>query len=456
MNASMVKLIAIGVVVIVAAAGVTVFLVTRDDGKSSVSIDAALEVYGNADNDYKIDANDKDVIQKVIDGDEGYNLEKYPLADANYDGEVNQADLDVVDKIINGESTTVYHINYITNTEQSRYNPYVADTKWPIAKCIGNGTANALVCYMMVGLQDKISAINYSAGSPPDATLYPAFHEMPSLGTSSMYLTASLVTAAVAADTSITAVITADNKSYLSSTASGRIDEAGLEDIGLDVIRIRHAAVDAKDFGSALLLLGFLFQKESNAYDAIEWIQNAYGKLNDKIKDVTPLKALAASGDNGVSGTNSDYSDVVKGAGAVLPWNQYDKSSYALADIPWVYDEDKQPDKIVMIRTGGSYGSWYVPDGMDLKKFDDTCLTGQFSAFRAYTENNIYLISGDMPIVARVMYAAVALYPDLVSEDFADEIHQDFVDTFLGSSYNVSELQFIHTSQEIKAAGAVA
>lgn len=74
-----------------------------------------------------------------------------------------------------------------------------------------------------------------------------------------------------------------------------------------------------------------------------------------------------------------------------------------------------------------------------------------FSVFKCYDDKAVTVISGDMPIVARVLYAASALYPDLISKEYADEKHQEFVDKFLGGSYIVKDCHFIFTQEEIEA-----
>ena len=102
MNENTTKIMAVVVVLVLVVAGIAAFLIMNNDKGKSVEIDAALEVYGNADNDYKIDEADKIIINNIIQGKEGYTLEKYPLADANYDGSVTQADLEQVNAFLKG------------------------------------------------------------------------------------------------------------------------------------------------------------------------------------------------------------------------------------------------------------------------------------------------------------------------------------------------------------------
>ncbi len=451
MSGSAVKIIAIGIVVVVAAAGVATFLVMNNkDDKSNVSVDAALEVYGNADNDYKIDDKDIEVIQKIINKEEGYTLEKYPLADAFKDGNVDETDVNHVQKIINGEDCTVWHMWYKTNTKESRWDSKVVETKWPIKKCIATAGANSLLCYSMLDMDDKIAAINYSPQSPPDKVLYPKYNTMPAVGDSTTKLSASAVTKLVAQDRTITAVITADSKGNLADDKDGCISEDSLEKAGIDVIRVKHASVDPKEFSSALLLLGFLFQKESKAAEVASWIQGVYTKLDEKLAGLeTKYRTVASSMTGYVSTVNSDYTDVLVKAGGLSTVEKYTTSSLKIVDNKkFLLEDNPQAQKIVMIRTGGTFGTWYEKDSFDLSKFNTDVMPG-FSEFKAYQNKEVYLISGDMPIVARVMYAAVALYPDLVSEDFANDIHQQFVDKFLDSAYDVSDSKFIYNYYEI-------
>jgi len=76
---------------------------------------------------------------------------------------------------------------------------------------------------------------------------------------------------------------------------------------------------------------------------------------------------------------------------------------------------------------------------------------GYFKNFKAYESKNVWHTSGDMPIVARVLYTAAILYPDVYSFEDADKLHQEFVDKFMGGLYKVSELDFVLSQSDIEA-----
>lgn len=428
------------------------------DKKDSTNIEAALEVYGNADNNYKIDDSDIDVIQNIIDKKEGYTLDKYPLADAYKDGVVDDKDIDQVKKIIaggdDGKQFQVWYINHSTDTTAYPDGTYVADMTWPVKKCVANGAANALIIYEMVGIRDNIVGINYSSGSPPDPKVYAHYNAMPSLGTSTQYITESLLTDCVTNNPGTTAVITADNKSYLNGS-SGVSEKYIEETLHLDVVRIEHAAVDPNDYSSAVLMIGFMFQKETKAQEAAEWVTEVFKDITEKTNTVDKkVRVLASSYQTYVSARNSDYADVTIKAGGEYTLGIENVSSVYFTGSkkdPTIFNPDKQPDVIICIRTGSGFlkSSWYDSSS----NWDTAEMKSQlsnYSEFNCYGAKKVYTISGDMPIVARVLYAAVILYPDLFTVEKADELHQEFVDKFLGGSYKVSDCKFMLTQTEVE------
>jgi ABC-type Fe3+-hydroxamate transport system substrate-binding protein len=456
MNQNTMKITAVVVVIVVAVAGIAAFLVMNNGSGSSVKIDAALEVYGNADGDYKIDNADKDIIQKIIDGKEGYTLAKYPLADTNYDGKVTTADIDALKLIIDGKDTTVYHLNHSTDTEKYPSGSYVVSTAWPITKTVANGAANALIMYALVDIKSNIVGINYSKSSPPDSILWPEFAAMTSLGTSTNYISEDLLVSCLEKNPGTTAVLTADNKNYLNGKEG--LSEAELEEkYHLDVIRLQHAAVDPDEYCSALLLIGFLFQQDSEAVAVSDWTTKTYKDIAEKTSKVTnKVRAEASSYYTYVSAKNSDYSDNLAQAGAIVTtWEQsssaiyFDRNNKSFD--PRVYEDQYQGDVIIVFRTGSGFlkASWYSDPGTwDVATMQNHL--SKFAEFKAYDNKQVWHTSGDMPIVARVIYSAAILYPDLFSMEDADKLHQEFVDKFLGGIYKVSDLKFVLSQAEIE------
>ena len=104
--------IAIAVVAILAMGGIGVAIYNMgDNGGNNVTIDSVLPVYGNANNDDRIDQADIDIINDIINGKK--KAEDYPLANAKYYDKIDQEDIEQVKAIINKTATSVWHVNTI-------------------------------------------------------------------------------------------------------------------------------------------------------------------------------------------------------------------------------------------------------------------------------------------------------------------------------------------------------
>ena len=467
MNGNTTMIIAVGVVIVMVAAGVGAFMVLNRDKDSSTEIDAALEVYGNANGDYKIDESDVEIIKKVKNGEEGYTLEKYPLADAYKDDVIDDKDIEQVNKIIaggnsDGTQMTVWVINHTTDTTNYANGQYSTEVKWPVKKCIANGAANALIIYEIVGIKDNIAGINYNKSSPPDKIVYADYLAKPNLSptsNSTNYLDETPVKDCVQENPEVSCVLTADNKNYLNGD-KGMSEEYIKTTLKLDVVRIEHAAVDPDEYASAILTVGFLFQKSTRAEEAAEWITDVFKTIEDKTSGLSEKTRVAATSYyNYLSARNSDYADVVVQAGGQYSlWAgtkstiYFENTSSATAD-PNVLLPQNQPDVIIALRTSGFLGSgasWYGSED-DWKPATMNSHLEHFMVFECYKNKKVYTISGDMPIVARVLYSAAIMYPDLITMDFANEKHQEFVDKFLGGAYNVSEHRFVLSQSDVEA-----
>ena len=436
------KLIAVIVVVILVVSGAVAAIVHTQNHSSSkqtiYDIDGGLEVYGNADGDYKIDNADVQIIKDIIAGTK--TLVSYPYADANYDGTVDSDDVTLVEKIINKESCTVWHVNTCSTGN------YVVSTQWPITSAISTGSSNMLLLLTMAGVKDDIHGITYTSSSVPDATLFPTFSKMTSLGSSS-----TAISIDAASDTIKQYNVTALISDYTASTIS---NESEFEAAGIDVIRVDPAYVDVDAYSSQLLLIGFLFQTETQCLEIAQWETAVMKQIDEKLATVTAkVSAITTNGSTAkgawVSGGISDYKDVITTAGAtyaipdavVKGISGYASGAYFSSSDTWLYNYEF--DYIVSIRTGG----WY--SGMDsstmVQKYNSTM--EYLTNTEAYENGNAYVIVGDGPIIIRIAYAATVLYPSLFTEDWANQLNQEFFEKFYdeasGSTVDFTNLYFV-------------
>ena len=316
MEKKAIYVVAIVAVLVAASVGVYAVVGNKDDVDSPASMEGAeLKVLGNANGDRVIDSKDIDVIEKAID--DGVALKDAPLADANNDGVIDDKDIEVVKKIINKESVTVWHINYHDVDGDSTMDMERVSTQYPVSAAIMTGSANSFIMCYMIGIIDEIKGASY--GSSNDSTLFGSTYLNTSktvkLGTSSTSITfedGKAGSSNVIAEKGVTCVLSDWNRTYLTN-------ESAFETAGVDVVRVAAASVDKEVYTHSILLLGFLFQKESRASDLVDLYDSTMKTIKDAVSTLPEdkkVKAVASSMNGYISSGNSDYQAVLDVAGA--------------------------------------------------------------------------------------------------------------------------------------------
>ena len=159
------KVMAVVAIVVIAVVAIAAFvLINNNSGSTSEgSIDTALAVYGNANNDSTIDKNDIAIINDIIDNKK--SLKDYPFADANCDKVVDSKDIDVVNSIINKKATSVK----IQCLDPSG-NATVKDVAYPLVNIAVIGTN-------MVPVVINAGAVPVVAGWYEGSTAYPVLEK---------------------------------------------------------------------------------------------------------------------------------------------------------------------------------------------------------------------------------------------------------------------------------------
>lgn len=430
------KILAIAAVAIVVVAGVGAYaLIQGNHSDEKMTMNASLPVCGNADGDYVIDSNDKAIIQKIIDKEEGYTLEAYPLADTNNDGVVDQSDIELINKILNGESCTVYHG---MNDGKSGWT-YV-DTKWPIKYAATSANLQLLMIEKMAGvIEDHMVGVAYSADYGIDPALYPTLQDCmkDNLGPSQTAFDTDLVSKCKT-DKGITAIF----------TSSALKNGAQIEALGVDYIRMDQTTADLDRYISEILLLGFLFNENNQAIEIGKWSLDLYEEMNDRLatlKDTDRKYAVMNVGQTGgLVYKGSNYVSVLLQAGALYPDELDVSSSPAIGD--WIYT--MKCDKIMCMRNSTDGNSWYGGNPDYSHYFEAVYNTLKLTD--AYQNGEVYVIGLDMPLPIRIAYLSQALYPDLHGDGWADGKHQEFIDKFFKEDFDVSELDFLLEYKDYK------
>jgi ABC-type Fe3+-hydroxamate transport system substrate-binding protein len=405
------KILAIATVVILVVAGIGIvwFL---NDGKDIYRSDdntGRLMIYGNADNNDYIDDDDIKTLESIIAGE----TTKTALSDANQDGKIDQNDIDLVKRLINREKGVTLYYQYIFDGAK-----LTKSIKYPVSDICVIGT-NVMITVKAIGAVDKVVARNGGDASSVDPVLYSDIIGLPAVSDS--------VRVANIEDVSkypIKAIVTQDSTSYVEN-------ENSYIAAGIDVIRI--SASDGLDSLAGILTLGYLLEKESGANDYVKFCDDILSKLESKVgkgalKDSERVTALSVTMTNYVGGTISDYYAATELAGAknLADWNTTTKR-FQEGD-EWLLSPQYQSDFIVHARTIG-YGS------IDEKKTWDT-YSIYFKELDAYKDGGYLILNGSMPVSLRLAYMASIFYPEIFGEDWGSNLHQEYIDRFIGNLHD--------------------
>ena len=159
----MILIAAVAVVAVVAVAAVVVMNNNGSDSSSDngarvgevigeanfPNTDSRLWVYGNANEDDKIDDSDVTALEKMVAG----SLAKTQLADANADGKIDNDDVSYLKKIINAKESTKLDVYYIDNYFK------IAKVSWPV-KSIATSYCSGLYTAEATGLTEKLTMVD--------------------------------------------------------------------------------------------------------------------------------------------------------------------------------------------------------------------------------------------------------------------------------------------------------
>ena len=447
MNTKVIALVAVVVVVAAGSIGAVVLLnQNNNSSEKNYAIDGALNVYGNADGDYKIDNNDLNVIQDIIDGKKRFA--HYPLADANLDKKVDSEDKELVKKIINKEECTINIIN-----QKKTAGNYDSTVKWPVKSAIATGSSNNLLLFTLAGINDKIHGICYS--TTPDWVLFPYYENVTKLASSSTQISID-----AANDTVKQYNVTALISDYTDSTIN---NEAEYNKKGIDVVRVSAAVTDPDKYASQLLMLGFLFGTETQAMEYAEWNTKVLKEISDKVatidqeklkKVVTSNSAASAKG-VWISAGVSDYRAVMEAAGGVYGISDefdvygvsgYTSGAYFKKGDTWLYQPGTSPDYIISMRVS----TWYSGTVNTVSLWEES--VGAFDETSAYLNKNVYVMTGDAPITIRIAYAAAILYPDVFTMEWANGLNKEIMEKFSPGEINTDGKFFVISYDDYNAA----
>lgn len=405
-------IIAIAAVVILAAGGVGVYMLAGNGGDDSGSKD--IEdfdglVYGNANGDCVLDADDLALINKIIDGDE--SLDDYPLADANMDGEVNSSDVEIVNKIIAGESTTIY----VSDTENT------VAVSYPMTKIFAAGGTNMRVLIQVLDMEPELVACA-TTSYYSEAMDYSLYHLLKDEGL------LEVSTAATNDDFKKLNQVKTEkglNVAVLESRNVSGYNEDSARDIfaewNVSVLNMECESIF--ELRQSLATLGIAMNQQANAVKMIDVLDSTLQAVKDKAveKYGTPT-VMCITMSNSVSGTTSDYFKMTELAGGDNLADWEDKTRVFAKGDTWLYESKYNPDYLFHFKS--------ITYGQEVSDKDLDAYRGYFSETAAYKAGHYFLINGVVPMHVRLAWMAQIMFADEIESNWSDTLFQEYLDTF--------------------------
>ncbi len=432
MNNKILAVIAICVIV-VAAVGATVL--TIGDKTEPVVETGRLVVYGNANNDDYLDERDVDFLKQIVSGESEWDSEKYPFADTDTDGEITQADIDLLNKFLKKEESIMRYYDY-AGTVQSIHYPITGNLS--VIYNYGLDAAIILGCY------DRVVAAsnNVITTATNTETRYPGLKSMVNIrdpvGDPQDLLQAGI-------DHDVKAIF-GIGESYVTTIQNSL--KAANSDIDVITISTSGYAGRSCDYLGGIITLGVMFGCEDNAYDYIKFVDGAMDRLEENLADVDPLSCVIVHNTSNASTTQirtTSTSGAQAGNAhtyAMLPLVDMFAGQYGAASSTVnIEDIAKMNPDVILI------SSWaLISDAMTYdegqKAFEN--MAQYLRICPAYDKGMVFGATfesyGTFSGPPALPLLAAFIWPDLVDEDWAWDVLQEYYDKYTMLDVDVSKV----------------
>lgn len=421
-------------IIIIAAAVAAVKLTGNNDkgGSGSLDVDATVLIYGNANNDGRIDSKDVDFIQAIVNKETTWNKEANPFADADCDGYITANDVDLVKKIINNEKTTVYYQNYFGEKQAISYplvNNRIAVTYWQQAEAVS-----------ILGHWNEVVVASRAA-----VDVYPDLY--PSDGIVPVGTTGSSTKAVEDLE-----VFKENKVDLIIATASASVKSAldKLSDPSIQVIYLWHSGPDVV---STILTLGVLMNSEDKAEAYAQFYSDTVSSVQKVVSGVTDKPGIVANivysnteermaKNGGVTVMLSDREGayyLLSMLGNVMSDPDAGEWGYAYKDKEWFMANNSKIDFIINCEASIGFNTGSTRDTYN-ERFETNAKI--FDFMDAYNEGkvigSVYAFLGGFSGCAMLPLLASMIYPDQFSMNDALGTLQHWFDTFTDAKVDVN------------------
>lgn len=439
MESKQIVTIAVVAIVVIAAVAVVVSANKKDDDKSTSSVDASVLIYGNANNDWRVDNSDVEFVQSIVDGKTSWDKTANPYADANCDGSITSADVDLIKKIVGKESCTVYYQNYFGEQQAIKYpltNNKIMVTYWQQAEAVS-----------ILGHWNEVVVASAAA-----TTVYPDLY--PSTNVETVGTTGSSTAAAQATETiiekNVDLIIATPSTAVRSALSSIENDSS----LGIQIVYLWYSG---NSVIPTILTLGVLMDSTSKAEAYAQYVTDQMEKINKVVSSIpdsdkpTILAQITYTNTEERATKNGGYCFMFtekEGAyyllsklGNVMSGPDESGWGYSYRNMEWLLEHDSEIDILLNCEASIGFNTGSSPSTYN-ERFETNAEI--FNKLSCYGEGKIigsvYAFLGGFSGSAMLPLLGYMIYPDKFTLKDAIDSLQYWFDNFTDANIDVTNI----------------
>jgi iron complex transport system substrate-binding protein len=401
--------------------------------------DFVLGIYGNANEDDTIDMRDLTYVKLIFFG----KKPETELADAKYDGKIDPLDFIQIKLIIVGQEKelTIVEAGQKLGTDEDAADRIVT-VKKPVERIVCINIGAALEVLRALNAKDTVVGVG-SSGYVIREVFFPELSKLPTVGG---YFTPDYE-AVLALNPDLLIMRS------LSSLPLDKQDifvEAGIAIAGLTFVT--YGKDDPKERIENVLKLGYILDKEEEAKEFIDFMQDSEAEIYEKVTKLVPEEENRPkvyiegerAGGYMICGLNCPMARLCRLAGGRSIGDELDLAPCPCGkvDPEWVIEQN--PDVIIkMARIGDPKYGYENDDPSVMKALRDSVMNRpELAGVNAVKNGQVYVITcfGQTPASCiGIPYMAKAIYPDIFSDLEIHENHQQYLTKFQGLDFDVYE-----------------
>ena len=382
-----------------------------------------VHIYGNADNNDTIDAEDVKYIKYIVAEKTEWDQEKFKWADANNDGTVDRADVDYLQNILDKKKDT--KLFYDDNWGEVSYAYYPVSTTGNV----GTMYWEQATLSILLGIWD--SRVTACGNGSMDEITYPGYQEKFSYG-KGYNVSPEIFLKSTQPDNGAVVNLIA----YPWGDGTAKDIRASVQDAGL---KVNVLVPSNKDDLSYVLTMGILLGVEQRAQSYVDIVEGNIKYVQEKTagikeSDAPKVISLMVKSTTDTSNIGVLGQPETSSANGLYKYMLYTPANMVGPKEP-VYNTPITAEQLIKLDPDYilycSSGCWDTKDKTDaqIQEQAEQVAKNLFSGTRAYKEGHVICtINGTMG----TMMAGFA-FPELVQSIFPDQIDKAFADDMFNS-----------------------